>query len=526
MFIRRIADAIRRVLYGLGGWSGLLLASAFAGPGLAQVQVVGGSAGSVPQIAFRQSEISRVWNAGSFVQLASVAGSKGSVSYSSSDPTVATVHAVTGLVTPLRQGQATITAVQAAQGFFPSAQARYTLRLTAAAAVLQPWSLPPVSLVSGPVQVTPPGSNSPGGFSFSSSDAAVASIVGSQLTVHRSGEAVITATQAATDNYSAASTTARLLVNLQAPTLGALQLPVDLVHGGPSRTLVAPLSDNPAAFSYASSNPQVVQVSGIQLQVVGAGVAVITATQPAQGAYAGGSVSASLTVAKSTPVLNTPTSAALLEGRWQSADMPVFFGITYGAMGVAGGSWSVVDGDRVQSVATNFNGNLLVRASSPGAFTLRYTVPETANTLQVSRDVPFLAYANPLFQLLDVAAIRPDSLPDGTVMGSVTGVSVTPLSTTVSLQVCIDRSTTYRFRFAVPQGEAFGVGWTDPVATPLTPAGGEVLVDMALGGNPGDLITPRNLRVRQLGSADGVYRDVTRSVTLQVTPILCPSSPV
>lgn len=504
----------------------LLLIGLCAGPAPAQVLVVGGSAGSVPQLAFRQAEISRTWNAGSFTQPATVAGSKGAVIYSSSNPTVATVHAVTGVVTPLRQGQATITAVQAPQGYFPSAQASYALRLTAAAAVLQPWTLPPVSLVSGPLPLTPPGSNSPGAFSFSSSDPAVASISGQQLTVHRSGETIITATQAATDDYSAASTTARLVVSLQAPTIGAWSLPTDLVYGGAPRTLVPPVSDSAAPFTYSSSNPQVVQISGNQLQLVGAGTAVITATQPALGAYAGGSVSASLTVARSTPVLNTPTGASLLESRWQSADIPMIFGLTSAAMGLAGGSWTAVDGDRVQSLSTSFDGNLVVRTRNPGAFTLRYTVPETANTLGASRDVSFLAYANQPFQLLDVTAIRPDSLPDGTVIGSVSGVSVSPFSTTVSLHVCADRSTTYRFRFAVPNNEAFGVGWTDPVGTTLVPSGGEVVVDLALGGNPGDLATPRSLRVRQLGSADGLYRDVTRSVTLQVAPIQCPSAPV
>lgn len=514
MFIRRIPRVFLAVL----------LACAVI-PTLSQVLVVGGSAGSVPQIAFRQAEIARVWNAGSFAQVATVAGSKGAVTYSSSNPAVATVQAVSGTVTPLRQGQTTITALQAPQGFFPAARASYSVRLTAAAAVLQPWSLPPVSLVSGPLQLTPPASSSPGVFSFSSSDPSVASVSGQQLTVHRSGEATITATQAATDDYSAASTTARLVVNLQTPTLGVLPLPTDLVYGAAPRALVAPASDSPAPFTYSSSNPQVVQVSGNQLLVAGAGVALITATQPAQGAYAGGSVSAQLTVAKGTPVLNSPSGAALLESRWQNADIPMIFGLTSAGMGMSGGSWSVVTGE-VSSLAANLDGNLVVRTRSPGAFTLRYTVPETANTLPASRDVSFSAYAYQPFQLLDVVVIRPDALPDGTVIGSVTGVSVLPFLTTVNLQVCIDRRTRYTFRFAVPHSESFGVGWTDPVVTGLTPSGGEASVDIDLGGNPGDLVSPRFLRVRQLGSADGVYRDVTQSIRLQITSILCPSAPV
>ncbi|MBS4036948.1 MAG: hypothetical protein KGZ46_02280, partial [Hydrogenophaga sp.] len=61
----------------LAGVLSCLLAATWPLQAPAQVAVVGASAGSVPQLAFRQAEMSRVWNAGSFTQTATAAGSKG-----------------------------------------------------------------------------------------------------------------------------------------------------------------------------------------------------------------------------------------------------------------------------------------------------------------------------------------------------------------------------------------------------------------------------------------------------------------
>lgn len=511
----------------LAGVLSCLLAATWPLQAPAQVAVVGATAGSVPQLAFRQAEMSWIWNAGSFTQTATAAGSKGAISYSSSDPAVASVQAGSGLVTPLRQGEVTITAVQAPQGFFPLARASYRVRLAAGVPVLQPWVLPPVGLAGAPVTLTPPVSSSPGAFSFSSSAPAVASVVGNQLTVLGSGEAVITATQAATGDYTAATATARLLVNLQQPVVGPLVPPQGLVYGAAPSLLVAPSSDNPAPFVFSSSQPQVVEVSGSQLVVRGAGTAVITATQPAQGGFGGASVSATVQVAKAAPTLGLPADPLLRESRWQTSEIPMILGLTPGHMGTGGGTWSVADGVIVLSQAVNASGQPLVRVSTPGRYALRYSVPESANTLAGSIDVPMLAFANQPFQLVDATVNRPPSLPADTVIGSVTGVSSPPFGTpVVSLQVCIDRSTVYRLRFAVPNGEAFGVDWADPPATAITPTGGEVVIDLALGGNPADLEPSRVLRVRQLGSADGFYREVTRTLRIDATPVLCPSVPV
>jgi len=69
--------------------------------------------------------------------------------------------------------------------------------------------------------LTPPSSNSRGGFTYSSSDPTVATIAGSTVTVLNAGTATITATQASTVDFSAKSVTAVLTVLPRACTAPA-----------------------------------------------------------------------------------------------------------------------------------------------------------------------------------------------------------------------------------------------------------------------------------------------------------------
>jgi hypothetical protein len=72
-----------------------------------------------------------------------------------------------------------------------------------------------------PFTLTAPSSSSPGAFSYSSSDATVASIAGNTVTVIAAGSATITATQAATGKWGAASISAILTVSAKTCTLPA-----------------------------------------------------------------------------------------------------------------------------------------------------------------------------------------------------------------------------------------------------------------------------------------------------------------
>lgn len=63
-----------------------------------------------------------------------------------------------------------------------------------------------------PFVITPPTSNSDGTFSYESSNQSVATISGNTVTIVGAGSTTITATQAATDNYSSGSISATFVV--------------------------------------------------------------------------------------------------------------------------------------------------------------------------------------------------------------------------------------------------------------------------------------------------------------------------
>ncbi len=75
------------------------------------------------------------------------------------------------------------------------------------------FTVPAKSLGDAPFLLTPPTSNSTGGFSYTSSDSAVATISGSTVNVIGAGSSTITATQAADATHSSGSTSATLTVS-------------------------------------------------------------------------------------------------------------------------------------------------------------------------------------------------------------------------------------------------------------------------------------------------------------------------
>jgi len=130
------------------------------------------------------------------------------------------------------------------------------------------------------------------------------------VNINSVGTTTITATQAATTNYTSGSVTASLVVSAIAPTIGTLTAPAKN-FGDASFNLTAPTSNSSGAFTYTSSNTAVATVtSGGMVTVVGAGSTTITAIQAASGNYASGSVTASLVVSAIAPTIGTLTAPA------------------------------------------------------------------------------------------------------------------------------------------------------------------------------------------------------------------------
>lgn len=75
------------------------------------------------------------------------------------------------------------------------------------------FSMPSKAIGDLPFSLTAPLSSSPGAWSYTSSNPAVASVSGNTVTLNATGSAIITATQAATATYASVSTTALLNVS-------------------------------------------------------------------------------------------------------------------------------------------------------------------------------------------------------------------------------------------------------------------------------------------------------------------------
>ncbi len=243
----------------------------------------------------------------SFTLTDPTSNSTGAFSYTSSNKAVATI--VGNVVTIVGAGATTITATQAATSSFTSGSKSATLTVSAIAPTFGTFSDINKNYGAAVFTLTAPKSNSTGAFSYTSSNTAVATISGSNVTIVGAGSATITAKQAATTNYKTGSITATLTVNTIAPTLGTFNN-ISKNYGIAPFKLTAPTSNSKGAFSYSSSNLAVATISGDTVTLVGAGSAIITATQAASGNYISGSKTATLTVAAIAPTIGTFSNIA------------------------------------------------------------------------------------------------------------------------------------------------------------------------------------------------------------------------
>ena len=226
--------------------------------------------------------------------------SSGGFGYQSSNTAVATVSGST--VTVKAAGQTTITATQDACGNYLSGTITGTLTVNPIAPTITQLTIADVSFGVLPFSLTPPTSDSSGGFSYQSSNISVATVSGNTLTVVGAGQSIITATQDACGNYLSGTRTGTLTVNPIAPIINTWTI-ADVSFGVSPFSLTRPTSDSSGGFGYQSSNISVATVSGNTLTVVGAGQTTITATQDACGNFTTRTITAVLVVSPIKPTI-------------------------------------------------------------------------------------------------------------------------------------------------------------------------------------------------------------------------------
>ena len=208
--------------------------------------------------------------------------SNGAWTFTSSKPAVASVSG--NVVTLLDGGVVDITATQSSTALFNSTTAKMTLTVVALIPVIGTFGN--ITLMKdsvGSVTLISPTSTSPGTWTFTSSNPAVATIVGATLTPVGLGTSTITATQAHSGNYSTATTSMTVTIQAAFPTLGAFLSVTTAYLASAANTVVikVPTSNSAGAWTLTSSDPTVASLSGTAATLHKPGATLITATQSA-----------------------------------------------------------------------------------------------------------------------------------------------------------------------------------------------------------------------------------------------------
>jgi gliding motility-associated-like protein len=238
------------------------------------------------------------------------------VSYSSNNPAVATI--VGGMIHVVGVGTAVITASQAGNAYYnAAADVPQTLTVNKANQTIAFAVLPAKAYSDSDFN---PGASASSGLpvSYSSNNPGVATIVGGMIHVVGVGTAVITASQAGNAFYNAAADVLQTLpVNKANQTIIFAALPAKAYADSDFSPGASASSGLPV--SYASNNPAVATIVGGMIHIVGAGTAVITASQAGNANYnAATDVLQTLTVNKAN---QTITFGALSPATYLGSDI-------------------------------------------------------------------------------------------------------------------------------------------------------------------------------------------------------------
>jgi uncharacterized protein (TIGR02145 family) len=219
--------------------------------------------------------------------------SDGAITYTSSNPKVATISGET--LTVKGSGASVITAHQVATKVFLADSVKTTFTVGLSSPTLTDFTIADKKVGDAVFTLINPKSKSTGAFTFKSYNPAVATVSGNKVTIVGAGRGSIVAVQAATANFKADSITANFTVTGLKPTLGALTLPSKKV-GEATFVITNPTSNSTGLFTYKSSNTAVATIIGNYLTIKAIGSTVITAMQGASATYSADSVKAKFTV--------------------------------------------------------------------------------------------------------------------------------------------------------------------------------------------------------------------------------------
>ncbi len=316
-----------------------------------------------------------------FTITAPTSTSTGPWSYESTNPLVLTI--ADGKATIVGAGNTTIKATQAASSNFKAGTVELAVVVEQGVAVI--GAMAPISIKFGApaFTITAPLSTSSGTWSYTSSDPLVLTIADGKVTIVGAGSAVIKATQAASGNFTAETVELAVVVEPEVTVIGAMA-PISIKFGGPAFTITAPTSTSSGTWSYESTNPLVLTITEGKVTIVGAGSAVIKATQAASGNYSVGASELAVVVEPAVAVIGAITPISIKLGN------PAFT-IT-APTSTSTGAWTFTSSDRSKFVIENGQ----IRAVAAGSATLNAAQSATTNYAAITTSVTVIISPKPI----------------------------------------------------------------------------------------------------------------------------------
>ncbi len=253
--------------------------------------------------------------AGSTATVSATASSSLTVSYGTTDASICTVNASTGVVTAVAgTGNCVVTADQAGNGTYDSApQVTLTLALQKAAQTIS-WTSSPTTITVGGNLTLAATSTSGLTITYGSTDSTkcvVDPALGYVSPIATTGTCVVTADQAGNGTYSAAAQkTLTLTISahaLTAQTISWTTSPTSITAGG--TVTVAATSSSALAVAYTSTDVTkcTVSASGVVTAVATSGTCTIAANQAGNDTYsAAAQKTLAITIAAVAPVKSAP----------------------------------------------------------------------------------------------------------------------------------------------------------------------------------------------------------------------------
>ena len=346
----------------------------------------------------------------SFNLVPPVSQSDGAITYTSSDPDVATIEGST--VTIVGVGSSTITATQESTAIFASGTITTTLTVNPITTVLTGFSVPAKTFGDASFSLVPPSSNSDAVFTYTSSNTDVCTIDDDVVTILEGGNAIITATQESTDDYTSATISTLFEVNKAITVLSDFSVPAKIIGEG-DFTLVPPTTNSDGDITYTSSNLEVATIDDDAVTIVGLGTTIITARQGSTASYTSNVINAMLRVSLITTVLSNFSIPEKTAGAAPfTLDPPTTN--TDGAFTYISSNLLVarIVGDTVSIVGVGTSTITALQASTPnstsGIITTTLTVGKIAPTL-TNFVVSEKAFGNASFTLIPPTSNSPGS---------------------------------------------------------------------------------------------------------------------